>query len=135
MKKLLIKNLQRLKIASVHASSFAFCSETPLTRRLLFLLSKEKFILGVKKVSLGSLKNSGRHNFFQVFLNLKEKNFSLCNIAIISTPSKPVYLGWRELAGFFQKKEILIVSTSQGILTHKQCLSLKTGGKILCVLG
>ena len=44
----------------------------------------------------------------------------------------PIYLGFRELSKLYQTLEVIFVSTSKGILPHKECVKKKLGGVLIC---
>jgi len=134
MKTLFVKNLHRLKNALKFKNSFVLCFNIALTRNLFLFLWKEGFLLGIKKVSLKSANQSNTYEFLQVFLNYKASKNALHNIKIVSTPTRQIYAKWNHLAKFFQGNEIIIVSTPYGLLTHKECLALRCGGEVLCIL-
>ena len=58
------------------------------------------------------------------------------SIKLISTPSKIFTVKLKALL-IIQKSlggSILLLETSKGIITHKEALNLKIGGKLLCTL-
>lgn len=58
-------------------------------------------------------------------------------VRLISTPSKAFIIKLKSLRLLNQslRESLLILETSRGILTHKEALKLRVGGRLLCVLG
>ena len=56
------------------------------------------------------------------------------NLKIFSTPSKINFLNTKDLAKVTNKKFILFLSTSQGLLTNIECKKKNIGGKLLFTL-
>lgn len=57
---------------------------------------------------------------------------SLVRLEILSRPSRRVYVGYKQLmrrpySGF----ELIVLSTSKGILTRSECVMLRIGGELL----
>lgn len=50
----------------------------------------------------------------------------------VSTPGLRRYTGYREMPRVINGLGIVIVSTSQGVMTDKEARNLKVGGEVLC---
>jgi ribosomal protein S8 len=57
------------------------------------------------------------------------------SIRLVSTPSKKHYTSLKALKTFDKtlKSSILILSTPQGLIGHKEALKMRTGGTIVCI--
>ena len=55
------------------------------------------------------------------------------NIAVVSTPGRRIYLKYKKLSNFLQKKDsgFLILSTSKGVLTDEESSMFSIGGEAL----
>ena len=119
-----IKNLNKLKNAS-------------LIRRESISLEYSFLILNI----IQSLYKEGFIQSFKITTNLKtNKKFILVNLRyyfnksifkklkILSSSSKIKALDFQNLSRLNIKKDVLFLSTSQGILTHLECKHRKLGG-------
>lgn len=75
---------------------------------------------GVRKQLVAALKYTGRGE--AVISGLKR----------ISKPGRRVYRGAEEVEAIVGGLGAAIISTSQGIMTHKQAQEAKVGGEVLC---
>lgn len=95
------------------------------------VLEREKFVEKVEKVKRKIRKGrSSPKSFIKIFLKPKEKG--ILGIKRISKPSQRVYRGWRELKLPKVGRGILILTTSKGVLSHKEARRLKVGGEVIC---
>lgn len=69
-----------------------------------------------------------------VFLKYEGRNRKpiLTNLKRISKPGRRIYVNSKQVPQLLGGLGILILSTSQGILTNKQARHLKIGGELLC---
>nr|YP_009193374.1 ribosomal protein S8 [Nitzschia sp. IriIs04]BAT70299.1 ribosomal protein S8 [Nitzschia sp. IriIs04] len=90
---------------------------------LVNILYKEGFIQNFEEIKENNKK------FLLIYLD-KIKQFK--NIKVISKPGVRIYQKIRkELKNFHIKKELMILSTSKGIITNKKAKYLNIGGEIL----
>ena len=70
----------------------------------------------------------------QIRLVLKYQNGQpmIRSIRRVSTPSHRVYLGYADLPTVLSDQGVVVVSTSQGVMTNKDARKRKLGGEILC---
>lgn len=107
--------------------------------------SKNKFVhipkLSINEELVQILKNEGFIESFEsansrLRLNLKYKGRDqtpvLTNLKRISTPGRRVYINYKEIPHLLGGLGILILSTSQGIITNKQAQKIKIGGELIC---
>jgi len=102
--------------------------------------SKIKFelaeILG-KEGLVGSVSKKGRGIQRQIEINLKYKDEkrvkpNIEGLKRISKPGQKIYLGKKGLRKFYKERGIVILSTSQGLMTLKDAIKKGIGGEILC---
>jgi len=97
--------------------------------------SKEKFKIAqilAKEGFVGEIRKKGKKTRKSIEIELKylpDKSPFISSLKRISKPGCRIYAGYRELK---PKRGILIVSTSKGIMTHKEAKKLKVGGEVLC---
>ena len=88
------------------------------------------FILGYKKLKQTSLQ----HSQLQVFLKFWGSKPVLQNLKLVSKPQKRIFIRWQHLIRLHSRHELLILSTTHGILSHHDCLKLGIGGEVLCAI-
>ena len=98
-----------------------------LCEQVLNLLWQEGYILGYK-ISDTNFK------MFEIFLKYHEDTPAIKQIKVISKPSKRVYLKSKDLWKINDELQLMIVSTTQGILTGKECKKLNLGGEVFCII-
>nr|BCQ06567.1 ribosomal protein S8 [Nitzschia putrida] len=97
--------------------------KTKKSYSLIDFLYKEGFIKNFEEIK------ENKQDFLLLYLN-KIKKFK--NIKIISKPGVRFYKKIKkDLKNFHTKKELIVLSTSKGILTHKKAKYLNVGGEIL----
>lgn len=50
----------------------------------------------------------------------------------ISKPGQRIYASYKELNSYIKRGGIGIISTSKGLMTHKEAIKNKVGGEVLC---
>ena len=94
------------------------------------LLKDDDIILGYKKLKQTSLQ----HSQLQVFLKFWGSKPVLQNLKLVSKPQKRIFIRWQHLIRLHSRHELLILSTTHGILSHHDCLKLGIGGEVLCAI-
>nr|YP_009683999.1 ribosomal protein S8 [Lessonia spicata]QDP13823.1 ribosomal protein S8 [Lessonia spicata]QWK44632.1 ribosomal protein S8 [Lessonia spicata] len=90
--------------------------------KVLDILWKENLIKGYTKTKDGVIT---------VFLRYYN-GFPICTrLVVISRPRDRIYISLLDLARLSNEFGVLILSTSQGIMTNKQCIRKGEGGEIL----
>lgn len=91
------------------------------------ILKNEGYVKNFKKVSKDGL------NLIRIILKYDEKlNPILHNIEKISTPGRRVYCGYRDMPRVYNGHGIIVVSTSNGVITGKKASELMVGGELIC---
>jgi len=71
-------------------------------------------------------------------LQLKYKGIQRLPVLIklqrVSRPSLRIYVGYKEIPKILVNPELIILSTSKGLITHNEALVQKVGGEIICSL-
>lgn len=94
--------------------------KTKFVTSFLFFLSRKGYIYGYRREGL---------DYYQV--HLKDRIFE--NLEIVSKSSKKIYWRARDCGEISQKSGlIVIISTSQGLLTADEAYRKGIGGKVLC---
>lgn len=90
-----------------------------LKEKIAQLLKEEKYLSGVRK-----FKESGGS---KVFLALKDPHLE--HARRLSKPGQRWYVSWNEIQ--YPPQGIKIISTSKGLMTHKEARHRKLGGEQL----
>lgn len=91
----------------------------------LEILYKEKYIAGYTVIDSRTLA---------IFFNYTYKKNKILSFKHVSRSSRPVYFSYQDLCKFSKSLYTIILSTSQGVMTHKSALTRICGGEVLCIL-
>ncbi len=116
-----------LKNSQISRRNFVFQRKTRLAIAFLNILWDEGFILGYKIDSLDS-------NLLKIFLKYKKENPVINSIKFIFKPSRNIYYSASQLWKFDSKKSLVILTTSKGLMTARECIKTQTGGKPLFII-
>jgi small subunit ribosomal protein S8 len=100
----------------------------PLSKKVLpFLevLYKENYIRGFKKISSKEI---------EIHFCFTYQRNRILSFKSISKPSRAIYFSLQDLWKFEKSLLTIILSTSQGVITHNSALKKSCGGKVLCIL-
>ena len=110
-----------LKMSSLFRKEYLTTVLSKQSLNLTTVLYKEGFIQSYQ------IKNNKLNILLRYFFNKPV----LRSLKIISTPSKSRFLNLKTLTKLPNKKLVLFLSTTKGILTLEQCKEQKLGGKAL----
>ena len=116
-----------LKNGQISKRNFIFQPNTKVTIALLNILWNEGFILGYKVYHLNS-------KFLKVFLKYRKNRPAINSIRLISKPGRRIYHTISQLWKLNSKKELLILSTSKGLMTIDECKKICIGGQLLFII-
>ena len=125
--KLLCLLTSKLQNASRFNREFVIISKNSLCLSFLRLLCKEGFIARVVEINSGKL--------LKIYLKYEFNGLPvLKNVKHLSKPGKPIYFTYTHLTKFNQGVGVIVLSTTEGLLTGQSCLKSKIGGTALCYL-
>ena len=124
------QNINKLKKSVQQTESFTICKKDTVTCQVLDILWSYGFILGYKNLKQKNLSQ----NKLQIFLKFWGSKSILHNLKLISKPQKRVFIRWQHLIRVYSRHELLILSTTRGVLSHHDCIKLGLGGEVLCVI-
>jgi len=127
MKSVLWDISSKLKTSQISRRDFLFHTKTKLIIAFLNILWDEGLILGYKtyNFNLQTLK---------IFLKYKNGNPVINSLRLISKPNFQIYCTVSDLWKFDSKKNLIILSTSKGLMTVNECKQAKIGGNLLCII-
>jgi small subunit ribosomal protein S8 len=112
-----LKNAVRARKTSV---TFPF---SKMDFAVLEALAVGGYVKNVEKETIG------RKNFISVKIPSKDK--ALTDFKLISKPSRHFYADYRSIHSVKQGHGLGVISTSKGIMTHRQAQKAKIGGEYL----
>ena len=121
----IIKNLIKIKNASLVRKELVVVENSTLIVDLLSILYKEGFIQSLKINIDGKTIN--------VYLRYSYNKDLFKNFKIISSSSSKYYISYKDLCRLSHKKFILFLSTDKGFTTGIDCKKYNVGGKLCFV--
>ena len=116
-----------LKNTQISRRNFMYYSKTKLLINFLNILWNEGYILGYKICNVNS-------NLLKIFFKYKNENSAIKSLRIISKPSRPMFYSLPQLYKLDSKKNLMIFSTSRGLMTINECKQAQIGGKLLLLI-
>ncbi len=116
-----------IKNNQIARRNFIYQPKTKTCIAFLNILWNEGFILGYKI----SRSNS---NMLKIFLKYKDGNPVINSLKIISRPTHRIHYSVSQLWKLDFRKGIIIVTTTKGLMTTRECKKLKIGGEPLLLI-
>ena len=101
--------------------------QSKLSSQLLDIFYTEGFISGYKI-------SSENPKMFEIVLKYYKKKPVINKIVSISKPSKKIYMSVADLWKLNTGLNLIILSTSKGIISDKVCRQLNVGGEVFCII-
>jgi small subunit ribosomal protein S8 len=120
--------LTRIRNALRARYRFVQVPSSGLKRKVAEILKEEGYIVGYQEVDLGKGKKV-------LEIELKYDAYGepvIEGIERVSRPGRRVYAGYRDFPIVRNGMGVLILSTSQGVMSQRTALEKKLGGEILC---
>jgi len=119
--------LTRIRNANTARFEKVDISTSKLKLEIAKILKYEGFIKTFKKI------NQNGKNYIRIFLKYKDKDIPVLNgLDKISKPGRRMYFGYKKIPRIFNGYGIVIVSTSEGVITGKKAVEKKVGGELIC---
>ncbi|MEN6500116.1 MAG: 30S ribosomal protein S8 [Rectinema sp.] len=100
-----------------------------LKLEIVKILKTEGYIKNFKKI-----QTEGK-NLIRIFLKYDEENNPIIHgLNKVSKPGRRVYTGYREMPRILNGYGIMIVSTSDGIITGRKAVEKQVGGELICTV-
>lgn len=117
--------LTQIRNANLTRNSSTITSNTKTNYRISKILKEEGFIHSF---------NDSSSNQLILYLKYKgrQREPILTNLKRISKPGRRVYVNYKEIPSILGGLGIVILSTSEGILTDRDARLKRVGGEILC---
>jgi small subunit ribosomal protein S8 len=127
MKNTLWNIVTDLKNTQISRRNFMYCLKTKLIVDFLNILWNEGYILGYKVCTFDS-------SLLKIFFKYKNGNSTINSLKFISKPSRSIFYSFSQLYKLDSKKNLVILSTSQGLMTVNECKQAQIGGKLLLLI-
>ena len=127
MKNTLCNVTTDLKNAQISRRNFIYYPKTKLVVNLLNLLWNEGYILGYKV-------RTTNPNSLKIFFKYKQGDSVMKALKLISKPSHPKFYSLSQLYKLNPKKNLMILSTSKGLMTINECKRAQISGELLLVI-
>ena len=119
--------LTKVRNASLAKHDKVDISTSKMKLQIIKILKNEGFVKNFKKVTKDNFP------FVRVYLKYDENQAPVIHgIERLSTPGRRVYTGYRDMPRVFNGYGILVVSTSEGVITGKKAAESKIGGELIC---
>lgn len=120
--------LTRIRNANLVKNPTVLIPLTKLNKQIALLLQKEGFIHSI------STTNEGVEDFLILTLKYKgrEQQPSITNLKRISKPGLRVYVNSKNVPRLLNGLGIVLISTSQGLMTDREARSKEIGGEVIC---
>lgn len=104
-------------------------SASKMKLQIIKILKNEGYVKNFKKITKDGM------SYIRVFLRYDEKQSPvLHDIQRVSTPGRRVYSGYRNMPRVFNGHGVVVVSTSNGVITGKKASEKKIGGELICTI-
>ena len=117
--------LSKIKNAARAKREVLFVPFSQMDFAVAKILTEGKFIKDAQKKMLG------RQSVIELKLNLKDRRHAVSDFKIISTPSRHLYFGYRDLKSVKQGFGMGVLSTPKGVMSHREAKKQKMGGEYL----
>jgi len=100
-----------------------------LKLEIVKILKTEGYIKNFKKI-----QTEGQ-NLIRIFLKYDEENNPIIHgLSKVSKPGRRVYTGYRDMPRILNGYGIMIVSTSDGVITGRKAVEKQVGGELICTV-
>jgi len=119
----------RIKNAITRKKEIVKIPGSNFKKRILDVLKKEGFILDYKIEPI----NDYKYNFV-VHLKYYKGKSVINDLVRISKPGRRIYSSYDNIPLIFKGIGVTIVSTSKGVMSHKQAYKEKVGGEVIAYI-
>jgi len=100
-----------------------------LKLEIVKILKTEGYIKNFKKIQTDG------QNSIRIFLKYDEENNPIIHgLNKVSKPGRRVYTGYREMPRIINGYGVMIVSTSDGVITGRKAVEKQVGGELICTV-
>lgn len=119
--------LTKIRNASLAKHDKVDISTSKMKLQIIKILKNEGFVKNFKKVTKDNFP------FVRVYLKYDENQAPVIHgIERMSTPGRRMYTGYCDMPRVYNGYGVLVVSTSEGVITGKKAAESKIGGELIC---
>ena len=119
--------LTKIRNASLAKHDKVDISTSKMKLQIIKILKNDGFVKNFKKVTKDNFP------FVRVYLKYDENQAPVIHgIERMSTPGRRMYTGYRDMPRVYNGYGVLVVSTSEGVITGKKAAESKIGGELIC---
>ncbi len=116
-----IRNASSAKFEKVDVTT------SKLKLEVVKILKNEGYIKNFKKTTKENV------NHIRIFLKYDSQDKPVIHgLKKISTPGRRMYVGYKKMPRIYNGHGILVVSTSEGVITGRKASEKKIGGELIC---
>ncbi|GAB6277615.1 MAG: 30S ribosomal protein S8 [Rectinema sp.] len=121
--------LTKIRNANVARHEKVDIPTSKLKLEIVKILKTEGYIKNFKKIQTDG------QNFIRIFLKYDEENSPIIHgLSKVSKPGRRVYTGYREMPRILNGYGIMIISTSDGVITGRKAVEKQVGGELICTV-
>jgi len=121
--------LTKIRNANVARHEKVDIPTSKLKLEIVKILKTEGYMKNFKKI-----QTEGQ-NSIRIFLKYDEENNPIIHgLSKVSKPGRRVYTGYREMPRIFNGYGIMIISTSDGVITGRKAVERQVGGELICTV-
>lgn len=126
--------LTRLRNGCAVRSATVILPLTRLNQQICQILEKEGYITSFSRISQRNILIDLKYNHVigSTSLGIGNVKPSITNLRRLSKPGARIYTTGKQMPKVFNGIGIIIVSTSQGLMTDREARSRSLGGELLC---
>lgn len=118
--------LTRVRNAILVSKNEVSLPHSKLKEAVAQLLKAHNFIDAVH------VSGEGKEKTLSLVLNGVYENARITEITMLSTPGRRMYIGAKEMPSVKRGRGIVVVSTSQGLMTGDEAKAHSIGGELIC---
>ena len=124
--------LTRLRNGCAVRSATVILPLTRLNQQICQILEKEGYIASFRRIPQRNILIDLKYSHISTSLGIGDVKPSITNLRRLSKPGARIYTTGKQMPKVFNGIGIIIVSTSQGIMTDREARSRSLGGELLC---
>ncbi len=118
--------LSRIRNAIAVSKHEVILPHSGVKERVVGILSDNGFLVG------SSVSDAGSHKIMRVVIAKEGTNPNISSIKRLSRPGQRRYVGSDKIPSVKRGRGIVVISTSQGLMTGDEAKAKKLGGELIC---
>lgn len=127
-----LNNLDKIRVGLRKKSCSIILCEDPMTLKVVDALWRDGLISGYRIKSFRGLETS-KTSLEMVFKSTLGSSL-IRQLSVAPLGCKEISLSCRDISKLQLKTTTVVLSTTKGVLTGRECLKFRLGGNLLCML-